>query len=296
MTNYIYLSSGLFGAKVLANLSPAPKLIITQPEKFGGRGMKTLISTEVKKYCLENKLDFVEISNSNALDPYVKQDLPLVCDFGLIIPESILQLNPLGIWNIHPSLLPKYRGSSPIQTAILNGERETGVTLMQMDEKIDHGPILKQDKCKIEINNNNPALMDKLAKLGAELFIQAIDNQNLLSLEKTPQNHTQATFSKRLTKEDGFIELKILAPYLIPILEKYHLSHLLPYDLLKNEPDQALNSKVHNKIRALYPWPNTWTKLLNDKILKINKSTFDDNQNKLIINEVQIEGKKYKTD
>ena len=337
--NYIYISSGSFGAEVLKHLDPKPTLVITGVDKLGGRGMKEMIQTPVKKLCLELHISFVEVKNkldlrdriydlgedqsllkSKILNP--KSCLYLLADFGIIIPQELLQVNEFGIWNIHPSLLPKYRGTTPIQTALLNDEKVTGVTLMQMDEKIDHGPIITQEKLTIDINDTNINLQTKLAHLGAHLFNEQTFRLSDLKTFR-PQDHRLATFTKKLTKDDGFVPLAELAPYLEPIFKKYNLLHLLKsveisrsqsklvaisrsqlklgnrpivtnYNQLQPIPTNCNQLQLHNKIRALTPWPTVWTRLVDESVVKITESTYDERAKLTTIIEIERNGKKYR--
>jgi methionyl-tRNA formyltransferase len=320
--NFVYLASGLFGQKVLSYLNPQPSLVITQADKPGGRGMKTLIPTEIKKYCLDNNLKFKEIAKGRTLEGQALEGsalagLILVCDFGLIIPSSLLSQNSTLFLNLHPSLLPKYRGPSPIQSALLNDETETGVSLMQLDEQIDHGPILVQEKCLIDLNDNNLVLMNKLAKIGAKLFnrffltLQPSNSLNPLNsptlrqaqgktFQPLPQDHSLATYTKKFSKTDSFVNFIDLAPYLTPLFQKYHLSHLLqPDNLTTLQPFDKLRASLcnpnilHNHIRAFTPFPLVWTTLPNGKVLKILSSHYALQTKNLTITEIQIEGKRY---
>jgi methionyl-tRNA formyltransferase len=324
---YIYVSSGSFGTQVLQHLDPKPALVITGIDKLGGRGMKELIQTPVKRLCIELHIPYKEVTNKSELVLAIS-NLPntnyqlLLADFGVIIPSEILHLNDYGIWNIHPSLLPKYRGTTPIQTALLNGEKVTGVTIMQMDEQIDHGPIVAQKKLDIDINDTNITLQAKLAEIGAKLFcslqLAARSQENTNYQLPTPnyivQDHSQATFTKKLTKEDGFVPLTELAPYLEPLLRKHNLMHLLkdhgviakPDDSWLKQPNTqellpgslatlgtSLTLSLHNRIRAFTPWPTVWTKLIDESVLKITGSTFEEKLQKIVITEIERNGKKY---
>ena len=275
---YVYLSSGLFGAKVLANLDPKPDLVITQPDRKGGRGLKQIISTPVKEYCLKVKLPFNENLNQVQLSRF---DLALVADYGVIIPQSLLNQSRLGFFNIHPSLLPKYRGSTPLQTAIINDEKVTGVSIIKLDQKVDHGPLVAQEKLEINMDDTYLSLLEKAAILGAKLF----NNSDFNHPKLIPQNHNQATFTKKLTKQDGYIPIEQLIPYLTPIFTKYNLLHLLP-----NQAEQPINAlKLHNLIRGLTPWPGVWTEA-KEKIIKFTSSKFDSKLKEL---KIAINGKFY---
>lgn len=285
---YIYLSSGLFGATVLANLETKPNLVITQPDRLGGRGQKQLLSTPVKQYCQQNNLSFIENLNQIQFNQF---DLALVADFGVIIPASLLNQPKLGFFNIHPSLLPKYRGSTPLQTALINGEKQTGVSIIKMDEKVDHGPLVAQEKLAIDLNDTYLTLLDKTAKLGAEmvnrLFKQLSSPPTSLKLRGTKQNHQEATYTKKLNKQDGYIPIEQLIPYLTPILKKYNLLHLLP-----NQAEKPIDQlKLHNLIRGLSPWPGVWSNS-KDRVIKIVYSQYN-SKLKLDITKLVIDGKLY---
>jgi methionyl-tRNA formyltransferase (EC 2.1.2.9) len=148
--------------------------VITQPDKPKGRGLKPSPSP-VKAWALSKGLKILEPTRLK--DPQFIQilkdlspDLIVVCAYGKIIPKEILEIPKFGCWNIHASLLPKYRGASPINWAILEGEKETGITIMLMDEGLDTGPILLQKKINISEEDDANSLSQKLAQLGKELF------------------------------------------------------------------------------------------------------------------------------
>lgn len=277
---YIYLSSGLFGATVLANLETKPNLVITQPDRLGGRGQKQLLSTPVKQYCQQNNLSFIENLNQIQFNQF---DLALVADFGVIIPASLLNQPKLGFFNIHPSLLPKYRGSTPLQTALINGEKQTGVSIIKMDEKVDHGPLIAQERLEIDVNDTYLSLLKKTAILGAKLFSQV----NWEKISPVMQDHQKANYTKKLTKQDGYIPIEQLIPYLTPIFTKYNLLHLLP-----NQAEKPINPQnLHNLIRGLAPWPGVWSNS-KDRVIKIVYSQYN-SKLKLDITKLVIDGKLY---
>lgn len=180
--------------------------------------------------------------NKETIKKLKKMNAPfaVLANFGLIIPPKILNLFPKGIFNIHPSLLPKYRGPTPGQTAILNGDKMTGVTIIKLDEEVDHGPILGQVEEPILSDDTADTLYERLFKIGAKLLSQNIDkyiNPHLINIKgqikASPQNHSTATFTKRLTRQDGYFDIKNPPP-----------------------PEQ-----LDRMIRAYYPWPGAWTTL-----------------------------------
>ena len=133
-------------------------------------------------------------------------DIIITADYGRIIPAEVFNAPPLKTVNVHPSLLPEYRGPSPIQRALLEGRTETGVTLMLIDEELDHGPIISQEEVTVAPNDIYTTLETKLAKIGAEMIIRDIPQYVSGKLEPVTQDHSKATFTKLIKKEDGNID------------------------------------------------------------------------------------------
>jgi len=189
-------------------------------------------------------------------------DLCIVADYGRIIPSRYLKLPKYGFINIHPSLLPKYRGPSPIQTAIINGDTETGVTIIVVDEEVDHGKIVSSIKYSVLRIKGYKEIEKELAELGAKLLIETLPKYIGGQIKPREQDHSQATFTKMFAREDGRINWK--------------------------EPVE----KIYNQIRALNPEPGTWT-MWKNKILNIRKADIADG--KIQIEVLQLEGKKETT-
>jgi len=243
----IFFGTPGLGVQVLEKLIFAgfkPIAVVTRVDKPVGRGQKPtpppvkIIAEKYKITVLQpNKLkDNQEIiSNLKTFSP----ELFIVTAYGRIIPKEILDMPKFGVLNIHPSLLPKYRGASPIQSAILAGEKETGVTIILLDEEMDHGPIIAQKKIRLSGTENAEDLRKKLGDVGAKLLIKTIPAWIEGKIKPKEQNHQEATFTKMLTKNDGYIDLD-------------------------NPPDPE---KFSLMVRAFYPWPGTWTKWQN-KIIK----------------------------
>jgi methionyl-tRNA formyltransferase len=187
----------------------------------------------------------------------IKVPLGILASFGAIIPSEILQIFPKGILNIHPSLLPKYRGPTPVQTAILKGDKTTGVTIIKLDEQVDHGPILFQKKEAILENDTSESLYDRLFRLGSSSIVRTIQLYSKGKITPRKQDHSKATFTRFLTRQDGFVDLQVPpAP-------------------------EVLN----RMIRAYYPWPGVCTKLkIKNEKLKIIKFLPD--------KKIQVEGRK----
>jgi methionyl-tRNA formyltransferase len=301
------------------------KLVVTQPDAPVGR-KQTLTPTPVKiisnKYQIpiviqinqkDRKTDKSESQKIRISDNQINPtsgfrllssdqsdlseiDLALVYAYGAKIPKEILSLPKYGFWCIHPSLLPKYRGVSPMATPLINGDKITGVTIIKMDDKFDHGPIIAQETITIAKNDTRPDLEKKLTDLGFEMFkkilktgveglgIPTARSRGILSeastggkrhetgpvSKLTEQNHKLATYTKKLSKQDGFIEFEKLKNALVSS----------PYSLT-----------VYNLFRGLYPWPGIWTILPNGKRLKITQLSLTPSPYSLIPIRVQLEGK-----
>jgi len=240
--------------------------VVTQPEKPVGRA-RVITPSPVKKFALGKNIEVFEPHNLKQDEEFFKKfshlkpDICVVAAYGKILPKRYLEVPKHGFINIHPSFLPKYRGPSPIQTAILNGEDQTGISIMLMDEEVDRGPILASREFSI-LNfqfSNHDELAKELFKLGAELLIETLPKYINGEIKPVPQNHSQATFTKMFTREDGRINW--------------------------SDPPE----KIYNQIRALNPEPGTWS-VWKDKIINIKKADFADG--KLQIQIIQMEGKK----
>src|SRR3989344_2006735 len=211
--NFAFFGTDDFSEDILAELKRAgflPALIITSPDKPKGRGLK-IAPPPVKLWALANKIDFIQPENFNLQFTTYNLQLGIVASYGKILPAKILASFPKGVLNVHPSLLPKYRGASPIQTQILNNERKVGVTIMLMDEKMDHGPILASRELEASsLNNqipNNKELSKKLATEGGKLLAETLPKWLADEIKPIPQDDNQATFCPKITKKDGLIDL-----------------------------------------------------------------------------------------
>lgn len=187
-----------------------PEVIIAQPDKPRGRNL-IIAPVETKVWAEKNGVAVLQPENlddagfAEALRKF-SCDVFIIVAYGRIIPQEILNIPPRGALNIHASLLPKYRGASPIESAILADDRETGATLMVMDEKMDHGPIVAQKK--IDVKNWPPTareLGDILVSAGAKLLIEILPDWIAGKIETAPQNENLATYAKKIKKADGLI-------------------------------------------------------------------------------------------
>lgn len=209
--------------------------------------LKLVVTTDKRlvENCKDEDIPFTQILGfDKRLIEEIKKmepDLGVVADFGIIIPKEIINLFPEGILNIHPSLLPLLRGPTPVQTAILQGDKKTGITIIKIDEKIDHGPILYQEVREILPGDYTDKLLNALFKRGAIILPELIEKYMAGDITPVAQSDKKATYTKSLTKEDGYIDAT-------------------------NPPKKQ---KLEAMIRALNPWPGAWTrfKLTNKEVI-----------------------------
>ena len=221
--------------------------VVTIPDRKKGRGQNVSFS-EVKKFAMAKRIDFLQpddISNEDFLEKLIslKPDLIVVVAFK-ILPEIIFDIPTFGIFNLHASLLPEYRGAAPINRAIMNGEPETGVTTFFLEKKVDTGNVILQQKIPILPDDSAGSLHDKLSELGAEVVMKTID-----LIDKSDKNIPP------VIKQDDSLSSK--APKI------FKEDCLLSWD--------DLSVKIHNKIRGLSPYPAAYTRMI-DKNIKILKS------------------------
>ena len=236
----IFFGSSEFAVPALEGLDVA--LVVTQPDRKKGRSQK-ISSTAVKMKADSLKIQTFqpEDVNSEKSIEFLKglgADVFVVVSFGQILSKKLLDLPKLYALNAHASLLPKYRGAAPINWAIANGEKETGITIIKMNEKMDEGDIVLKEAVSINKDEDATQLSDKLSKKGAEVLLKCLDSS--INFEK--QDSSKATYAPKLKKEDGLIDWNWSA------------------------------EKIHNRIRAFVPWPGCFTHL-DKKILKIYKAS-----------------------
>ena len=210
--NIVYLGSGEFGIEclnALADSNHSLAFIVTQPLHPAGRGRKPR-PTPVARWADTNSIPFIETDNINtpqiidkiaALQP----DLIIVIAFGQKIGSKIINLPPKGTINVHASLLPKYRGAAPINWAIINGETETGISIITLAEEMDAGTICTQEKTQILADETAGQLHDRLAKMAAPLLLKTISKIVDGSITYADQDHSKATPAPKLKKSDGFL-------------------------------------------------------------------------------------------
>ncbi len=266
-TKLIFFGTDEFAVAVLATLLERglrPALIVTTPDKPAGR-KSVMTSPAVKSFALKNKLEFIQLDKLKEALPDLQKlnpDLALVASYGKILPREVIDLPKHGTLNIHPSLLPAFRGPAPIQNTILAGATP-GVTIMVMDEEVDHGPIIKSGKLKVESGKTYPELRDGLARFGAELFLEIMPKWLAGEIKPIEQDHAKATFTKKINKEDGEI---------------------------RSSDDPNLN---YRKFLAYTPWPGTYFfHYRHGKKIRVIVKEAHLSDDKFIIVRVLPEGKK----
>ena len=243
-----------------------PVAVYTQPDRPAGRGNK-LKPSEVKVLALENGIEVrtpVNFKSESDVEAFkeLEADICIVVAYGVILPESIINACPFGCINVHGSILPMYRGAAPIQRALLDGHKKTGVSIMKVAQKLDAGDVYKIATLDIEDTDTSGSLFDKLAALGAKTLIEALEGIFAGTLKAIAQDESLATYAKKLTKEESIIDFTKTA------------------------------HEVELKVRGLYPWPVAVT-TLNDvkfKVFQVNVLDDDSAQEPGTITKIDKEG------
>ncbi|MFH1866913.1 MAG: methionyl-tRNA formyltransferase [Patescibacteria group bacterium] len=268
--NYVFFGTSRFASIILSKLLQAnlkPALVITVAGKPTGRS-QNIKSSAVLELAQKHKLAIKEVINLKK-DELISELKALNCSVGVlaalgkIVPLDLLNSFPKGIVNVHPSLLPKYRGPSPIQTALLKGDQETGITLMMLDKEVDHGPIIDQQTVSINNNETNIELEQRLAELSGNLLIKALPDYIAGKIEPKEQDHSQASFCAMIQRDDGKVNWSKSA------------------------------KKIYNQWRSFTPWPGIFTTWQGKrlKLIKINLTNNQSSEPGLVIvdnNSLQI--------
>ena len=291
--NLVFMGTPDFAVPTLRTLRisrHSVQAVVTQPDRPKGRGQE-MQAPPVKRYALENSLKVYQPEKASAPEfvaelAALKPDLIVVIAYGQILRENLLSLPKHFCMNVHASLLPQYRGAAPINWAIINGDKETGVTTMKMDQGLDTGDILLMKKVAIENDDTAQHLHDKLSEAGGALALETVDQLEKGLLKFIPQNDTESTYASKLKKEDGCLHWGQEAEI------------------------------IRNRVRGMEPWPGTFG-FLNGKRLRFCKvetgpGTKDDApgvvmrvsdygieigtlKDRIIVTEIQPEGKKRMT-
>ncbi len=242
-------SFAVVALEALLNSEHSVVAVVTQPDRHRGRGQR-LSASPIKEIALKSDLPVIQptkLNDTGFLDDLatLRPALGVVVAYGQFLPNRLLQLPPFGTINIHPSLLPKYRGAAPIQRAIMAGETETGITIIKLIKKMDAGPMLQQQIIPVTHDDTTKTLEPRLAKIGASLLITCVNNLAKGGITQQNQDESKATFAPRITKEDGQIQWANSA------------------------------KQIHNQIRSLHPWPHAYSHLNDTRYLLLQSEKID---------------------
>ena len=274
---YAFFGTPRFAAIILKKLIEAgiaPSVLVSNPDRPVGR--KKVITppptkravldkgTEIRVFQPETKEDLVKISDEIFRDA----DFGVVAAYAQIIPKEVIDKAKLGIIGVHPSLLPKLRGASPIQTAILEGAERTGVNLFMLDELVDHGPVIASDEMQVTSDMNYTLLEEKLAETGARLLIETLPKFVLGKIKAEEQDESHATYTKKFVTKDGYVD----------------------FEELKSAQESGEKAEeILRKIRALNPEPGVYT-VVDGRRMKLLAAEIS--EGKLVLKEIQKEGRK----
>lgn len=260
--------------------------VVTQSPKPVGRE-KTLTYSAVDSWAYKKKIirnfDYVDLPDA---------DMGVCTSFGMIIPEVVLKKFKYGILNVHPSLLPMFRGSSPIQATLISGVNLTGVSIIKMSNDLDAGPILTQFKEEVLGTDTNETLRKRLFEKSADVLIEMIPAYISGKVKLKPQDETKASYTTMIRKEHAFIPFE----YLKNAMEINNTQEEWKVSFLKNQALSPNAETIHSFIKAMSFWPVAWTKLNlgsagQAKRLKIISSHINPESGYLELDEVQLEGK-----
>lgn len=272
---YVFFGTPEFAAIILETLVQndiPPLAVICNPDRPSGR-KRVITPPPVKQSALRAEPpiavlqpETIDAAFLKILEEY-RPDFFVVAAYAKILPDKLINIPRLGTIGVHPSLLPKYRGATPIQAAILNGEKETGVALYSMDEKVDHGPVLAISTIRIT-DQNYELLSKQLAEAGGECLIRTLPGFIEKSITPRIQDEKQATYTKKFTAEDGFVAIEEV-----------------------EAAERGRDSfRIWRKIRALNPEPGAYTRTKDGKRMKLLDASIV--SEKLALTKIQFEGKR----
>jgi methionyl-tRNA formyltransferase len=240
----VFFGTPRFAVPTLSALLDSPHLVtgvVTQPDRPRGRGQR-VTAAPVKALAVERGLPVLQ--SASLRDGAITSDLQawqpdvgVVAAYGQMIPNALLAVPRFGMINVHPSLLPKYRGAAPVHRAIIAGETETGVTIMRVAAKLDSGAMFARRTLPIGADQTSEELEDVLAAAGARLLVEVVDSLAAGTAQEEPQDERLVTYASRLTKEEGLID------WTLPAV------------------------RIHDRVRGLYPWPHAYSYVEGRRII-----------------------------
>lgn len=271
--SFVFFGSDELSIGVLATLNDRgfrPALVVTTPPRPTGRGL-VLTPTPLHTWAVDHGCAVA--TPASLRDPQEREaaglvpqryDFGIVASYGKLIPRAVLELFPRGILNVHPSLLPQYRGATPLESTILDDCRDTGVSVMLLDEEMDHGPILARDHVSFPELPSYPELRDALATRGGTLLAEILPGWLAGTLTPEPQDHTKATYTKKIQKEDGLVDIE------------------------RDDPTFILR-----KLKAFTPWPGVYFFIeRNGAPVRVILKAAHEEHGRLVPDRVVPEGKK----
>lgn len=244
----VFFGTSAFGIPCLEALQKEHALsaVITTPDKPKGRNLK-LQPSPAKEWALSRNIPCFEMTSKAPQElaktlEELKSDIFIVISFGVILPKNILELSKFPPLNVHSSLLPRHRGASPVQSAILSGDAISGVTIMRMVERLDAGDILLKKETPISETENHLELEDRLSKLSAPLLLQALQDLEKQRAVFTPQDESRSTYAKKISKSEGLVDWSRSA------------------------------SEISVKVRAYYGWPGSFTFFKKTRVILLSVS------------------------
>lgn len=315
MLQIIFFGSSDYCLPILESLYKNFKLtaIITRPDKIIGRD-KILTPSPPKKFGLAHHIPVFTPNNASEISDLIPElkklspDISIVADYGLMIPDDIISLPKLETLNIHFSGLPKYRGPSPVQYTILNGEKSAWISVIKLVKKLDAGDIVYQKEVSLTGDETTGSLYKKLFNIASVDLPTVLTDFALNKIKLIKQDNSQATYTRKIAKEDGFIPWIILtstmgeSKQIKPNIDSWPLIKLIPE--LSAKGGSAFSGDIERALRAFTPWPGLWTEITISGIPGIKGAKFREStqkrlkilqahleNEKLVIDEVQLEGK-----
>jgi len=277
MIKFAFFGSSDFSICVLEALKTSgflPSAVVTTPDMPKGRGL-VMTPTPVKSWAIVNSIPVLDPAklDSTFIEKLMTHDCQtfIVASYGKIIPEKVLDGAPKHVLNVHPSLLPKYRGASPIQSAIHDDTKDTGVTIIRLDKEMDHGPIVAAEKAHFDEWPTYEEAEERLGEAGGALLAKILPDWVDGAATETEQDHSQATFTKKVVKEDGLLD---------------------PIDILP-DAETGRAYAAFRKIQAYHSWPVAYFFVeKNGKKIRIKITSAAWKDGKLTIEKVIPEGRK----